>query len=77
MRQVQHTSNLRLRGMVIRRRATPQVLAERPPRTIEVATQLAAECYAFADEVEHGAERTIRGMAARLVGAPVWAFWWD
>jgi hypothetical protein len=57
--------------------AVLQVLAERPPRTIEVATQFAAECYAFADEVEHRAELTIRGIAERLVGAPVWSFWWD
>lgn len=54
-----------------------QVLAERPPRTLELATQLAAEFYAFADEIDHQAAYTVGGIAARLVGAPLWTFWWD
>jgi Domain of unknown function (DUF4253) len=54
-----------------------QVLAERPPRTPELATQLAAEFYAFADEVDRSAANTVDTIAARLVGAPVWTFWWD
>jgi hypothetical protein len=54
-----------------------QVLAERPPRTLEAATRLAAECYAFADEVDHHGADTIAAIAMRLVGAPIWTFWWD
>lgn len=54
-----------------------QVLAERPPRTPELATQLAAEFYAFADEVDHSAASTVASIAARLVGASIWTFWWD
>lgn len=54
-----------------------QVLAERPPQTLELATRLAAELYAFADEIDHGAACTVASIAARLVGAPIWTFWWD
>ena len=54
-----------------------QVLAERPPRTLELAMRLAAECYAFADEVDRSAAGTVQSIAERLVGAPVWTFWWD
>jgi len=57
--------------------AVLQVLAERPPRTRERATRLAAEFYAFADEIDHSAAYTVSSIAARLVGAPVWTFWWD
>jgi hypothetical protein len=59
-----------------------QVLVERPPRTLELARQVAAEQYAFADEVRQGAGfesvgDTVASIAASLVGAPVWQFWWD
>ena len=54
-----------------------QVLAERPPRTPELATRLAAEFYAFADEIDRSAANTVKSIAERLVGAPVWTFWWD
>jgi len=62
--------------------ATLQVLAERPPRTLELARQVAAEQYAFADEVHQGAgfeyvPGAVADIAAGLVGAPVWEFWWD
>jgi hypothetical protein len=53
------------------------VLAERPPQTLELATQLAAELYAFADEIDHSAAYTVGSIAARRVGAPIWTFWWD
>jgi Domain of unknown function (DUF4253) len=53
------------------------VLAERPPRTPELARQLAAELYAFADEVDRSAAGTVHRIAERLVGAPIWTFWWD
>jgi hypothetical protein len=59
-----------------------QVLVERPPRTPELARQVAAEQYAFADEVRQGAGfesvgDTVASIAASLIGAPVWQFWWD
>jgi Domain of unknown function (DUF4253) len=57
--------------------AVLQVLAERPPRTTELATQLAAEFYAFADEVDRSAASNVRQIAARLTGNPIWSFWWD
>jgi len=62
--------------------ATLQALVERPPRTLELARQVAAEQYAFADEVHLGAGSeevgtTVLEIAAALVGAPIWQFWWD
>ena len=57
--------------------AVLQVLAERPPRTLDVATQLAAEFYAFADEIDRNAAYTVSGIAAGLVDTPIWTFGWD
>jgi hypothetical protein len=54
-----------------------QVLVERPPRTLESAMALAAEHYAFADEIGGTSAGTIQAIAARLIGAAVWTFWWD
>jgi hypothetical protein len=54
-----------------------QVLVERPPRTLESALTLAAEHYAFADEIGGTSADTIQAIAARLIGAAVWTFWWD
>ncbi len=53
-----------------------RLLAERPPRTLEAARRLAAEQVVLADDCIDGA-RDIPGIAARLVGGPVWTFWWD
>jgi hypothetical protein len=54
-----------------------QVLVERPPSTPELATALAAECYAFADEFDRRSACPVSGIATRLMGAPIWTFWWD
>lgn len=53
-----------------------RALVERPPRTLEAATRLAAEHWAFADEYGEFAG-SISELAARLVANPVWHFWWD
>jgi Domain of unknown function (DUF4253) len=53
-----------------------QVLVERPPRTPELAQQVAAEQHAFADEVA-GTDNTVTSIADHLIGAPLWQFWWD
>ncbi len=53
------------------------VLVERPPQTLELALQLAAEQCAFADEVDRKAAYTVESVAVGLVGAPTWTFWWD
>jgi len=56
--------------------AIVQVLAERPPRTVEAAQALAAEHYAFADEAGGLPADSVAAIAARLVDATVWTFWW-
>jgi hypothetical protein len=48
----------------------------RPPQTLPAAQQLAAEHFAFADEVHRGAGG-IPGIARALVNNPFWDFWWD
>jgi hypothetical protein len=57
--------------------ATLVVLVERPPHTLELARQVAAEHCAFADEVDGKASYTVESVAVGLVGAPIWTFWWD
>ncbi len=53
-----------------------KLLVERPPRSLAAAEQIAAEHYVFCDEC--GAALTgIRSIAASLVSAPIWSFWWD
>jgi Domain of unknown function (DUF4253) len=49
-----------------------RVLAERPPATIEAATALAAEHWAFGE-----APDSVREIVAALIATPVWSFWWD
>ena len=55
---------------------TVRLLVERPPRTLEAAQRLAAEQVVLADECIDGA-RDVSDIAARLVSAPIWTFWWD
>jgi Domain of unknown function (DUF4253) len=53
-----------------------RLLADRPPRTLAAAQRIAAEQVGLADEcMEVG--QTISLIAARLVNAPIWTFWWD
>jgi Domain of unknown function (DUF4253) len=54
-----------------------RVLVERPPSTLEAATGVAAEHFAFADQCGDGSAYTVRDLAELLVGEPVWHFWWD
>ena len=54
-----------------------RVLVERPPSTFEAAIRVAAEHVAFADEYGRYSGQPIYELAAELVGAPVWHFWWD
>ena len=52
--------------------AVVRVLAERPPATIEAATALAAEHWAFGESHD-----TVREIVAALMDTPIWSFWWD
>lgn len=56
--------------------ASIRLLVQRPPRTLEAAERIAAEQYGFADEFGRAA-RSVSAIAASLVGAPFWYFWWD
>jgi Domain of unknown function (DUF4253) len=53
-----------------------RLLVERPPRTLEAAQRVAAEQVVIADECID-ALSDIPHIAARLVNAPIWTFWWD
>jgi hypothetical protein len=61
--------------------ATLRVLVERPPRTLEAATAIAAEhvsfCSAWIDPDSGEAFTTVSEIAPRLIDAPTWTFWWD
>jgi hypothetical protein len=57
--------------------AEMRLLVERPPRTLEHATKIAAEHSVFCDECAGQGLRRVPDIAAALVGAPIWAFWWD
>jgi Domain of unknown function (DUF4253) len=56
--------------------ASVRLLVQRPPRTLEAAERIAAEQYGFADEFGRAA-RSVSAIAASLVNAPFWYFWWD
>lgn len=56
--------------------ATLQVLVERPPRSLDAARRVAAEHWAFADECAGLGLRDIQAIAAHIVNAPIWIFWW-
>jgi Domain of unknown function (DUF4253) len=53
-----------------------RLLVERPPRTLAAARRIAGEHYVLCDECGEGL-RDISRIAASLVNAPIWAFWWD
>jgi hypothetical protein len=53
-----------------------RLLVERPPRTLQAAQRIAAEQVVLADECIQ-AMGDIPNIAARLVNAPIWTFWWD
>lgn len=54
-----------------------RLLVDRPPRTLEHATQIAAEHSAFCDECAGQGLRQVPAIAAALTSAPTWTFWWD
>ncbi len=55
---------------------TLRLLVDRPPRTVEAAQRVAAEQVVLADDcIDEG--RDVPGIAARLVNALIWTFWWD
>jgi hypothetical protein len=57
-----------------------RLLVAHPPRTHEAAQRLAAEQFAFCDECTLAGQAglsDVSSIAASLVNAPIWGFWWD
>lgn len=48
-----------------------------PPQTQEAAMALAKEQYAYCPDIVDQGVGTIAALAATLLDAPVWYFWWD
>ena len=53
------------------------VLARRPPCTLASAQHLAAEHWAFCNEVGGNGLRDVTRITASLMRSPIWTFWWD
>lgn len=53
-----------------------RLFVERPPRSTRAAQRIAAEHVVMADECT-GASTTVPTIAARLLNAHLWTFWWD
>lgn len=49
----------------------------RPPTTREDALELAKEQYLYCADIVNQGTETIEALAAALIDAPVWFFWWD
>ena len=49
----------------------------RPPQTREEALQLAREHYLYCADIVDQRVESIEALAATLLNAPVWFFWWD
>jgi len=58
---------------------TIEMRAERPPRDRENALQLAWQHYVYCNETigYDLVTNTLEDLAARLLDAPLWQFWWD
>ncbi len=56
---------------------TVEMSVTRPPLTREGAIALALEQYVYCADVVDQGTQTIERLAAELLGAPVWFFWWD
>jgi hypothetical protein len=50
---------------------------ERPPRTQAEAMTLARQHFVYCRDIVHQGTNTIETLAATLLKAPVWFFWWD
>ena len=54
-----------------------QLLVDRPPRTREAAEQIAVEHCVFCDECAGQGLGSVPEVAAAILDAPIWTFWWD
>lgn len=56
---------------------TLEVTIERPVETREAALALAREQYMYCEDLVHQGAETLNNLAASLLGARAWHFWWD
>jgi len=56
---------------------TIELAVDRPPRSRDDALALAREHYVYCADIVDQGTRTIEALAAALLNAPVWFFWWD
>ena len=54
-----------------------ECVVDRPPRTKEAAMTLAAEQWAFCDDIVSQGTGSVRRLAMELYRSPQWFFWWD
>lgn len=56
---------------------TLECFVSRPPTTREAAEQLALEQFAYCEDIVIQGTESVRQLAASLLNAPSWFFWWD
>jgi hypothetical protein len=54
-----------------------EMVAGRPPATRDQAMRLAAEHFAYCSDIVYQGVGTVSDLAASLLDAPNWYFWWD
>ncbi|RZI56578.1 MAG: DUF4253 domain-containing protein [Rubrivivax sp.] len=54
-----------------------EFVVDRPPATADEALALAREHFLYCDDLVIQGYGTLEGLAAALLDAPVWSFWWD
>lgn len=56
---------------------TVDFTVQSPPGDREAAEALALEHFFYCPDAVHQGAESIRGLAAQVLDAPVWTFWWD
>jgi hypothetical protein len=54
-----------------------EMAVARPPSTRQAAMELAAAQFAYCSDIVQQGTETISALAANLIDAPFWYFWWD
>jgi Domain of unknown function (DUF4253) len=54
-----------------------EVEVTKPPRTRDEALELAREHYLYCPDLLLAGSNTLQELAARLLDAPLWSFWWE
>lgn len=56
---------------------TIEFTVARPPRTRDEAMALARQQYIYCADIVHQGVQSVEALAATVLDAPVWFFWWD